>query len=126
MTGAKILVVDDEAAIRDLLVAVLEDEGYVAFGAGTGVDALALVPTERPDLVLLDMMMPKMDGRETLRRLRQLPESQVTPVIIMSAAITAERAGDGGAAFLAKPFDLGALLDAVERALAAGGHGRPS
>ncbi len=108
-----VLVVDDEPSIRDLIVVVLEEEGYRALAASSGVFALHLVATEQPDLVLLDMMMPKMDGRETLRRLRLLPEWQNTPVVVMSAAVTAANVGDGVAAFIAKPFDLGALLDTI-------------
>jgi len=117
MIKRKILVVDDEPSIRDLIVAVLEEEGYLAFGAGTGFVALDLVSSERPDLVLLDMMMPQMDGRETMRRMRQAPEGRDIPVIVMSAAVTADRLGEGIAAFIAKPFDLVALLDTVEGVL---------
>lgn len=117
MAQRTILVVDDEPSIRDLIVAVLEEEGYRALAAGTGFAALGLVPTERPDLVLLDMMMPQMDGRETMRRMRQLPGGRQVPVVVMSAAVTADRAGEGVAAFLAKPFDLIALLDTIDGVL---------
>ncbi|MBA3414348.1 MAG: response regulator [Chloroflexia bacterium] len=113
MDKRTVLVVDDEPSIRDLIVVVLEEEGYRALAAGSGVFALHLVATEQPDLVLLDMMMPQMDGRETLRRLRQLPEGQTTPVVVMSAAVTAANVGDGVAAFIGKPFDLGALLETI-------------
>ncbi|MCC6315418.1 MAG: response regulator [Thermomicrobiales bacterium] len=115
---AKILVVDDETAIRNLIVAVLEEEGYDAIGVASGAAALRVAPTERPDLVLLDMMMPGMDGRETLCRLREYPETRSTPVIVMSAAVTAEQCGPEAAAFLPKPFDLVVLLDTIEQALA--------
>jgi CheY-like chemotaxis protein len=116
---ATILVVDDEAAIRNLILAVLEDEGYRAIGAASGVAALELAPTDPPDVVLLDLMMPVLDGRETLRRLRRLPVGTNVPVVIMSAAITAGTPVEGDhVAFLPKPFDLVALLDAVEAALA--------
>jgi CheY-like chemotaxis protein len=63
------------------------------------------------------MMMPQMDGRETIRRLRQLPDGRRTPVIVMSAAVSAEHAGEGMAAFIAKPFDLVALLDTIASVL---------
>lgn len=118
MTQPTILVVDDESAIRNLIVTVLEDEGYRAVGAASGVVALELFPEERPDAVLLDLMMPVLDGRETLKRLRTLPGGADLPVVIMSAAITAGSGDDDVVAFLAKPFDLVALLDTVELALA--------
>ena len=112
-----ILVVDDESAIRDLIVAVLEDEGYRAIGAGSGRRALELIAVEAPDLVLMDIMMPEMDGQEALRRLRQLERSVPLPVILMSAAFTADRLDQHIAAFLPKPFDLDLLLEIVARAL---------
>ena len=118
MNGQKILVVDDEPAIRELIVAVLEDEGYEAIGTGSGSRALELLPRERPDLVLMDIMMPEMDGREALRRMRQRPEWAATPVVLMSAAAVV---GPGsGAAFLAKLFDLDFLLGIVASLLAGG------
>ena len=126
MEQPTILVVDDEPSIRDLIVAVLEEEGYLARGAHSGFAALDLVPELRPDLVLLDMMMPQMDGRETIRRLRQLPDGGRTPVIVMSAAVSAEGAGEGMAAFIAKPFDLVALLDTIASVLDGTEHPRSS
>ena len=116
----KVLVVDDEPAIRDLILAVLEDEGYVAFGASSGPQALALVSAEQPDLVLLDIMMPEMDGREAYRRLREMPTAAGLPVVMMSAAYAADRVPTGIAAFLPKPFDLDHLLALIARALGEG------
>jgi CheY-like chemotaxis protein len=117
MTERTILVVDDEPSIRDLIVAVLEEEGYAARSAETGFQAIELVAAVRPDLVLLDMMMPQMDGQETMRRMRQMPEGKELPVVVMSAAVTADRLTDGVAAFIAKPFDLVALLETIEGVL---------
>lgn len=112
-----VLVVDDEPAIRDLIVAVLEDEGYRALGAGSGRLALELLPVERPDLVLMDVMMPEMDGREALRRMRAAPGLDQIPVVLMSAAFAPDRVGLCIAAFLPKPFDLDELLDTIADAL---------
>lgn len=117
MTQPTIMVVDDESAIRNLIVTVLEDEGYRAIGMPSGVAALEAFPTERPDAILLDLMMPVLDGRETLRRLRELPGGAEAPVVIMSAAISSRVRDDDVVAFLPKPFDLVALLDTVELVL---------
>ena len=117
MSSSKILVVDDEPAIRELIVAVLEDEGYEAIGAGSGSRALELLPDERPDLVLMDIMMPEMDGREALRRMRERPDLASIPVVMMSAAFAPDRVGQRVAAFLPKPFDLDHLLETVARIL---------
>ena len=117
MTLAKILVVDDEPAIRELIVAVLEDEGYQAIGAGSGTRALELIPSERPDLVLMDIMMPEMDGREALRRMREHPDLARIPVVMMSAAFAPDRVGHRISGFLPKPFDLDHLLTTVEQVL---------
>jgi CheY-like chemotaxis protein len=71
MRRTRILVVDDEPAIRKLLRANLEFAGFDAMAAGDGIEALKLVEREVPDLVLLDIMMPKMDGFETCSRIRE-------------------------------------------------------
>ena len=67
---SRILVIDDEAAIRDSLRMILEYEGYEFLGAATGQDGLAMVERENPDLVFLDIKMPGMDGLEVLQRFR--------------------------------------------------------
>ena len=114
-----VLVVDDEPAIVRLVRAKLQADGYAVLTAGRGEEALALLDDERPDLVVLDVMMPGMDGFETLRRIRTV--SQV-PVIMLTA-----RAGDadklkglqeGADDYLTKPFnpdELAARVAAVLR-----------
>lgn len=113
----KILVVDDEAAIRNLLDDLLGDEGYEVCTASNGRAALELVQRERPDLILMDVMMPELDGQETLRRLRAVPELAVVPVILMSAAasITPDSADD--IAFISKPFNLDHVLAVIAHML---------
>ena len=71
MRRTRILVVDDEPAIRKLLRANLEKSGFDALAAGDGAEALKLVERESPDLMVLDIIMPRMDGIETCRRLRE-------------------------------------------------------
>src|SRR5437870_660804 len=92
MPKARILVVDDEAAIRDSLRMTLEYEGYEFTSASTGQEALALVEREMPDLVLLDVKMPGMDGVEVLGRLRAMNEA--LPVVMISAHGTPSSAVD--------------------------------
>ena len=109
----KVMVVDDEPAIRELLVAILRDEGYQAVEASSGQVALELGPREQPDLLLIDLMMPGMDGRTLVARLRQLPEFGSTPMIMMSAAMRVLGKQEGVVDFLPKPFDLEQLLAAL-------------
>jgi CheY-like chemotaxis protein len=113
----KVLVVDDEEPIRKLISAVLEDEGYAVVEAAHGMEALEVLPREQPQLVLMDLMMPVLDGRETIRRMRAAPELRHVPVVLMSAA-DPPPIDDSVAGFLAKPFHLSELLNMVTSALA--------
>src|SRR5258705_8247357 len=83
--GGRILVVDDEPMVRDTLGQVLTDEGYVVDIAVDGEDALACVKAARPDAILLDLMMPGMNGRQFLIALRNEPGYEQVPVLIMTA-----------------------------------------
>lgn len=109
----KILVVDDETAIRNLLIDLLGDEGYTVFAASNGRAALAIVQQQRPDLILMDVMMPELDGLETVQHIRALPESNDVPIILMSAAHhLSPKIGDS-VAFITKPFNLDHVLAVV-------------
>jgi CheY-like chemotaxis protein len=108
----KILVVDDESNMRFLLRMVLEAEGYEVTEAPHGATALELVQEERPDLVVTDLMMPVMNGRELIERLRSDDETAEIPILVISSNPTAEVPGGADAA-LRKPFDHEALLDAA-------------
>jgi diguanylate cyclase (GGDEF)-like protein len=105
---SRILVVDDSRTQLEWLVKVLEREGYVVSGAKDGAEAIRKVRTDPPDLVLLDMILPDMDGLEVLRHIKALPEDQFIPVIILSvksdldSKVTGLRLGADD--FLAKPF----------------------
>ncbi len=116
-----ILIVDDEEAICDTLADVLRDEGYRCFTAANGLEALEKMLELRPDLVICDVMMPAMDGRETLRRMRSTPELASTPIMMISAVpgILADETVPYSA-FLRKPFRLDALCEIV-RQLTGGG-----
>jgi two-component system nitrogen regulation response regulator NtrX len=121
---ARILVIDDEIAIRDSLRMTLEYNGFEFLAAATGQEGLALAERDAPDLVLLDIKMPGMDGLEVLGRLRSLNES--LPVVMISGHGTTSTAVDaikrGAVDFLDKPFDsTDRLLVTINNALE---HGR--
>ena len=111
---ATILVVDDEDDILDLLRYNLEREGYQTREARDGLEALAVAEAEPPDLVILDVMMPKMDGLEACRRLRQHAALRTTPVLMLTARTEEEdqvKGLDVGAdIYLAKPISIPVLL----------------
>ena len=109
-----ILVIDDDASMRALLTTVLEVEGHVVRAAEDGFAGLRLVAAERPDCVVLDLMMPGMDGHAVLQRVRALDGGRGLPVVMLTAAADDEqawRAWDRGVDyFLPKPFDPDELL----------------
>ena len=112
----RILVVDDVARNVRLLEAVLTAAGYEVVGAGSGAEAIEAVARDSPDLVLLDIRMPDIDGYEVCRRLRADPEAQFLPVVMVTSAEDEERiaALEAGADdFVAKPFNQGELLARV-------------
>ena len=121
---ARLLVVDDEASIVELLTASLKYAGFDVVSANRGKDALRLVKEEQPDLVLLDVMMPSMDGFEVLRRMRS--DGIDTPVLFLTAkdAVEDRIAGltMGGDDYITKPFSLGEVLARIRVALRRSGH----
>ena len=116
MREVRILVVDDEPDIRATVSAMLEIEGYAVAEAANGADALHVIAQRPPDLILLDMRMPVLDGWAFATELRR--RGHETPIVVMTAARDAARwAGEiAAAAFVAKPFGLDDLITAVERA----------
>ncbi len=121
MAKRKILVVDDDADLRRLMSLVLQMGGYDVVSAADGAEALAKVRLEAPNLVLLDIMMPEMDGFETCRRLRKLPEGANIPVIMLSAA---DQVADkvkglkvGANDYITKPADSRELIARIEAQL---------
>jgi two-component system nitrogen regulation response regulator NtrX len=115
----KILVVDDEESIRTSLAGILEDENFIISFANDGIAALDIVRKQMPDLVLLDIWMPRMDGLETLQKLKELNPSLF--VIMMSGHGTIETAVKstkmGAYDFIEKPLSLEKLLVTIKNAL---------
>lgn len=104
----RVLVVDDESSMRFLLRMVFEAEGFEVVEAHHGAAALKLVEEEQPDLVVTDLMMPVMNGRELIERLRADAETAEIPILVVSA--NANIAVAGADAALSKPLDIDALL----------------
>src|SRR3990170_427146 len=115
----RILVVDDEADVRSLLSRVLRDAGYSVDTADDGGEALARLEANRPDLVLLDLMMPGVDGWGVLAELRKEPSPP--PVVLVTASADPATFGrgvrEGVAGYIAKPFRFRDLLSTCERVL---------
>ncbi len=115
----KILAIDDEVEILEVLREHLEAEGYEVCTANNGDAGLELAKIFNPDLIFLDVMMPKMNGFQVLERLSASPESRKTPVVMLSAhgvtdnifAAQAYRVRD----FLMKPYKIADLVDAMHR-----------
>ena len=112
--GARVLVVDDDASILDTVTAILSAEGYQVVAANSGEEAMTLLRSWHPTLVLLDMRMPIMDGWAVARAMRE--GGSKVPIVVMTAAENARRWADeiGAAGHLAKPFGLDELLRCVE------------
>ncbi len=120
MPDVRVLVVDDEPGIRATVSAMLEIEGYAVAEATNGAEALAAVEAQVPDVILLDMRMPIMDGWGFAAELRR--RGHAIPIVVMTAARDAARWASEVAAiaFVAKPFGYDDLIRAVEGAYRGG------
>jgi two-component system, chemotaxis family, chemotaxis protein CheY len=114
VSAARILIVDDDESIRQIVRLCLTDEGFEVFEAPNGQAALDALVGFQPELILLDLRMPVMDGWEFARRYESLP-GQHAPIVAFVAALNAEQecATLTTASILTKPFDLDDLLNAV-------------
>ncbi|MEW6510118.1 MAG: sigma-54 dependent transcriptional regulator [Bacteroidota bacterium] len=114
----KILLIDDEERIRNILKAVLSEEGFEVFGAKDGAEGLQQVRTVAPDVVILDLKMPRMDGIETMIRLKELRPDTVAIMLTAHGSIQSavEAMKQGAYDYLTKPFDNEQLLIVVRRA----------
>ncbi|MFP2910114.1 response regulator [Pyxidicoccus sp. 3LFB2] len=111
-----VLVVDDELDIAEAVKSILEDEGYHVVVCANGREALQRLEQTRPDLAIVDIMMPVMNGFETIKAIRKHPDYGGLPVLIMSAIDPSVRPKEfDSAGFLKKPFSLKDLLSRVEK-----------
>ena len=121
MSKLKVLVADDEPALRKLLKTNMELEGYETLEAANGAEVLESVRRDKPDIILLDIMMPVMDGWEVLTELANNPEySQKVILVSAKASDDAQLQGWelGADEYITKPFDLDALLERVREVAA--------
>ncbi len=118
-TGPLILLVDDDERVRELVRVNLEFEGYTVREAATAEEGLAAIEAARPDLVLLDVMMPQVDGWEMLRRIQEQHGAGAIPVVMFSGKleddVEAQAAARGAHGFVGKPFDLKQLIDQAKQ-----------
>ncbi|MEM8904633.1 MAG: response regulator transcription factor [Actinomycetota bacterium] len=125
MAGHQLLIVDDEANLRSMLRAALSHHGFEVSEAADGVEALRMIDADQPDLVVLDVMMPELDGFEVCRRLRSVGNR--TPVLFLTAKDeTEDRVRGltlGGDDYLQKPFSLDELVARIHAVLRRTGEG---
>ncbi len=117
-----ILIVDDEPLMREVLTRVLARQEHLVITASSGEEALALCIENQPDLVLMDITLPGMDGYEATARLKRLPGMLGVPVVFLSGRAPAEDGGRssavGGSVYLSKPFKENQIRDVVNLVLA--------
>ena len=124
MMGANILVVEDNADSRKLVVRLLHQEGFHGEAVESAEEALVRLDQRKFDLVLMDIRLPRMDGKEATRRLRQDPRFRDLPIIAVSAHVVGKQheeiLASGVSALVTKPVDMDELLETIRRFLPAG------
>jgi DNA-binding response OmpR family regulator len=124
MHKKRVLIVEDEESLLKLEIILLTVKGYEVSGVSTGVDALEKLSNESFDLVLLDIMLPDIDGYDICRRIKEHPRHATTPVIMLTARKSVEdkeRAATCGADdYLTKPFKSAMIIEVIERLLGSG------
>jgi DNA-binding response OmpR family regulator len=116
-----ILVIEDNSAILDVITLVLQSEAYQVNGLSKSIDYMVHIDELKPDLLIMDIMLPDGDGRVILQELRQNDNTKDIPVLMISARYTEDNVRQGEYkpnGFLAKPFDIDDLLDRIEGILA--------
>ena len=113
MERKTILIADDDPVIRKLLNQHLTAAGYAVIQAPDGQAAVQLAQRQRPDLVILDIMMPKMDGGDAGQALKDAPSTSHIPIIFLSTLVTGGVSREGEHTMVAKPYDLNDLLGVI-------------
>ncbi len=118
----RILVVDDDVDIRDILRTILEMDGYEVEGLDNGHTINDVIKTFQPKLILLDVMLGDMDGREICKLLKHAPETSAIPIVIISATHGLNKVNESlcrADDYIAKPFDIHELLSVIRLQVAA-------
>jgi DNA-binding response OmpR family regulator len=118
-----VLVAEDDASVRLTIEFILEDEGFELLLAEDGEEALQLAQDKHPDVILLDHMMPKMDGKEVLTALRNISSTRDIPVLVLSGMGRGAPEEWPGALFVGKPFSPEELVGRIREALSASSAG---
>lgn len=118
---ASVLVVEDDSELRDMVCLLLKYNGFDVKAAEDGVDGLDMLSSWRPDLIVLDVMMPRMDGLTMCRQVRQLPETADLPIIMISGRTQGQVIREGLAAgankYMTKPMSLETLMQNIQELL---------
>lgn len=118
---ATILAVDDSASIRQMVAFTLKQAGHQVIEAADGEQALSLARTQKADLVITDINMPKMDGITLIKNLRTLPNYKFTPILTLTTETSADKKMEGKAAgatgWIVKPFNPEQLLSTIKKVL---------
>lgn len=121
MTMAKILLVDDDPYMMDILTAILTSEGYEIEPAGDGEEALQKIADVKPDVIVTDVMLPKLDGWKLCKKVKENPETKMIPILIMTAKgeqMSELMSYESGAdAYISKPFQNKDLVNSIKQLL---------
>ncbi len=122
MSKATILLIDDETQLLTLLADILETKGYSVIAADNGTDGYNLARSKRPDLIILDLSMPDVDGGKVAQQLRETPQTEHIPIIFLTALLSKDIEANnkhivGGNIMFAKPCDFNELTKQIETLL---------
>jgi len=115
-----IMVVDDNPDIITIVKTILEGKGYNVHSAFSGVELLNLLKDQKPDLIILDIMMPEMDGLEVLTRLKGVTDTATIPIILLTAKVQYEDVLGGADYYITKPFTSTQLVNGINLLLGEG------
>ncbi len=124
MSKATILLIDDEAQMLTLLTDILEVRGYSVLAANNGIDGYDLAKSKGPDVIILDLAMPDMDGGQVAQKIRETPETEHIPIIFLTALLSKDIETNnqhmvGGNVMFAKPCDFNELTNQIDKMLLA-------
>lgn len=122
MSKATILLIDDEAQMLTLLADILEVRGYSVIAADNGIDGYNLAVSKQPDVIILDLAMPDMDGGQVAQQLRETPQTEHIPIIFLTGLLSKDIEANnkhivGGNVMFAKPCDFDDLTNQIEKLL---------